>query len=130
MPKRSTDRAVWGLLAATPILLAVVAAAVAPAHATYRLGVGDQNAAMFSTPAWQNLGLKRVRYLVPWDWARTGQAAEVDAFMSAARAHRQDVLVTFNARHGCYDGRRYSRAAVLTIPERSGATCRSSSSRR
>ena len=48
---------------------------------------------MFSSPAWQDLRLKRVRYLVPWDWARTGQEAEVVAFMAAARARRQDVLV-------------------------------------
>jgi hypothetical protein len=99
--------------AASLVLLVAVAA---PAQARYRVGVGDQNPAMFSTPAWQSLGLKSVRYLVPWDWARAGQAADVEAFMTAARAHRQDVLVTFNARHGCYDGRRYSRSRVCRAP--------------
>ena len=65
------------------------------------------------------LGLKRVRYLVPWDWARTGQEAEVAAFMAAARARRQDVLVTFTAHRGCFDGRRYSREHVCRAPSAS-----------
>jgi hypothetical protein len=144
MPKRSTDGAFWvhrhpsrrsppqrrlreshevrssrfTFLAPAAILtlLVAVAAAAGPTHASYRVGVGEQNAAMFSTPSWQSLGLKRVRYLVPWDWAKTGQAAEVDAFMKAARSQGQDVLVTFNARHGCYDGRRYSRSKACRAP--------------
>lgn len=53
---------------------------------------------------------------MPWDWARAGQAAEVDAFMAAARAHGQDVLVTFTARRGCFDGTRYSRAPACRAP--------------
>jgi hypothetical protein len=71
---------------------------------------------MFSTPAWQHLGLKRVRHLVAWDWARTGQQAEVAAFMTAARARRQDVLVTFTAHRGCFDGRRYARTRACRAP--------------
>ena len=70
-------------------------------------------------PAWQDLRLKRVRYLVPWDWARTGQAAEVAAFMTAARAHGQDVLVTFTAHRGCFVGRRYSRSRACRAPSAS-----------
>jgi hypothetical protein len=93
-----------------------VPVAAAPADATYRVGVGEQNPAMFSTPAWQSLGLERVRYLVAWDWAGTGQLAEVDAFMTAARARGQDVLVTFNAHSGCYDSGRYSRRKVCQAP--------------
>jgi Glycosyl hydrolase catalytic core len=70
---------------------------------------------MFAGQAWQSLRLKRVRYLVPWDWRRSEQAA-VAAFMGAARAHGQDVLVTFTARRGCYDGGRYSRAPECRAP--------------
>jgi hypothetical protein len=97
-------------------LLVALAVAATPAAAKYRVGVGEQNPAMFATPPWQSLGLKQVRYLVPWDWHRTGQEAEVAAFMDAARAHGQDVLVTFTAHRGCYDGRRYSRAPVCRAP--------------
>jgi hypothetical protein len=104
------------MLRAGILTLLVALAAVGPAHATYRVGVGEQNPAMFGSPAWESLGLKRVRYLVAWDWARAGHVAEVDAFMSAARARGQDVLVTFNAHNGCYDAGRYSRSKVCRAP--------------
>ena len=52
----------------------------ASASAGYRVGVGEQNAQMFDSPSWQSLKLKRVRYLVPWDYARhVGQRAESTA---------------------------------------------------
>jgi hypothetical protein len=100
------------------VIALLVAALVSAGHAdaTYRLGVSEQSPAMFSSPAWQSLGLKRVRYIVAWDWARTGQQTEVDAFMTAARAGGQDVLVTFSAHRGCFDGRRYSRSSVCRAP--------------
>jgi hypothetical protein len=105
--------------AALITLFVALLAAQTPADATYRAGVSEQDPAMFSSPAWQQLGLKRVRYLVPWDWAGTGEQAAVDAFMTAARARRQDVLVTFTAHRGCYDGRRYSRSAICRAPSAS-----------
>jgi hypothetical protein len=86
------------------------------AVATYRLGISEQSPAMFSSPVWQRLGLRNVRYVVPWDWARTGQQSEVAAFMTAARARGQDVLVTFAAHRGCFDGRRYSRDSICRAP--------------
>jgi hypothetical protein len=93
--------------------------AATPAGATYRLGISEQNPAMFSSPAWQSLGLGRVRYVVPWDWARTGQQSNVAAFMTGARARGQDVLVTFAAHRGCFDGRRYSRDSICRAPSSS-----------
>jgi Glycosyl hydrolase catalytic core len=98
------------------LLLALLLTAAPAAEARYRLGIGEQRPEMFAGPAWQSLQLRHVRYLVPWDWRRNGQEAEVAAFMSAARAHGQDVLVTFTARRGCYDGRRYSRAQLCRAP--------------
>jgi Glycosyl hydrolase catalytic core len=86
-------------------------------RASYRVGFSEQSPQMFATPAWWQLGLRQVRYLVPWDWtASDRQQAEVDAFMTAARAHRQDVLVTFGAHRGCFDGRRYSRERICRAP--------------
>jgi hypothetical protein len=96
-------------------ILALLVAATS-ADATYHLGISEQSPAMFSSPAWQSLGLRRVRYVVPWDWARTGQQSEVAAFMTAARARAQDVLVTFAAHRGCFDGRRYSRDSICRAP--------------
>ena len=101
--------------ALTTTLIALLVAA-GPAGATYRVGISEQDPAMFSSPAWQSLELRQVRYIVPWDWARTGQDDEVAAFMTAARAHGQDVLVTFTARRGCFDGRRYSRDGICRAP--------------
>ena len=99
--------------------LSVVGAA--PASAKYRIGIGEQKAAMFESPAWQSLKLKRVRYLVPWDYAKDSfQRDEVDHYMARARAARQDVLVTFTARRGCYSAAgRYSRQKVCRAPSAS-----------
>jgi hypothetical protein len=101
---------------AAVILLGLLALIAAPADGAYRLGVGEQSAALFGDPAWQRLELRHVRYLVAWDWARTGQQAEVDAYMTAARARGQDVLVTFTAHRGCFDGRRYGRDRICRAP--------------
>jgi hypothetical protein len=90
------------------------------ADAGYRVGVGEQSAAMFASAAWEEIGVEHVRYLVPWDWAASqSQQAEVDAYMAAARADAQDVLVTFTARRGCFDGRRYARTAACRAPSAS-----------
>ena len=50
----------------TTIVVAVLAALAlcAPASANYRVGLSEQNAAVFSQPAWQQLKLKRVRYIL------------------------------------------------------------------
>jgi hypothetical protein len=101
--------------AAITTLLVLLLVAAGPADARYRVGISEQDPAMFSDPAWQSLGLKRVRYVVPWDWATNGQAY-VDAFMTTARARGQDVLVTFAAHRGCFDGRRYSRSSACRAP--------------
>ena len=99
-------------------MAAVLALVIAwPASANYRVGMSEQSPAMFSQPAWQPLGLKRVRYIVPWDFDKhAGQNSEVVTFMSAARAAGQDVLVSFSARRGCYINGKYSRARVCRAP--------------
>jgi hypothetical protein len=104
------------LVAALTTLLVAGSVAARPPAAKHRVGLSEQNAAMFSSPAWQSLRLKLVRYIVPWDWHKTGQRGEVAAFMKAARAHRQNVLVAFSAHRGCFDGRRYSRNRSCRAP--------------
>jgi hypothetical protein len=106
----------------TTLLLAAIAALVlaAPASANYRVGISEQDARVFDQPAWQALKLKRVRYVVSWDWYKNpGQVANTNAFMSAARAARQDVLVMFSARAGCYENGRYSRSRACRAPSTS-----------
>ena len=112
-------RIVLSVVAAGALVLAATAlVGAAPASAGYRVGVGEQNAQMFDSPAWQSLKLQQVRYLVPWDYAKhVDQRNEVDQYMLRARAARQDVLVTFTARRGCYlASGRYSKAKVCRAP--------------
>ena len=100
-----------------PLMLLATLVLVPSAEAKYRVGVGDQSAAMFDSARWQSLKLKRTRYLVPWDWNRTAaQRSETTGYMNRARAARQQVLVTFMAHRGCWNGRRYSRSKVCRAP--------------
>lgn len=104
------------------VLLAVLAAAIlAPAaDANYRVGLSEQDPAMFSQPAWQSLKLKRVRYIIPWDYYKdAGQHNEVIAFLNAARASKQDVLLAFSARRGCYTNGKYSKSRACRAPSTS-----------
>jgi hypothetical protein len=105
----------------TLVVAALAALALcAPASANYRVGLSEQNAAVFSQPAWQALKLKRIRYIIPWDYAKDpGQKAEADAFLSAARAAKQDVLLMFTARRGCWNGRKYSKSKACKAPSKS-----------
>jgi Glycosyl hydrolase catalytic core len=100
-----------------PLMLLATLVLVPSAEAKYRVGVGDQNPAMFDSAQWQSLQLKRTRYLVPWDWRKNAsQIAQTTHFMDRARAAGQQVLVTFTASRGCWNGRRYSRAKRCRAP--------------
>jgi hypothetical protein len=104
------------LLLLAVALPAVAAPAPAAAASRYRVGIGDQSASMFSHTAFQRLHLKRVRYLVPWDWERQAfQRGEIAAYLGAAAAARKEVLVTFTASRGCWNGR-YSKARHCRAP--------------
>jgi hypothetical protein len=103
-----------GLAALATLILAV------PASANYRVGLSEQSPALFSQPAWQSLKLKQVRYIVPWDYYKdAGQHGEVVAFMNAAHAANQDVLVAFTARRGCYTNGKYSKSSACRAPSTS-----------
>ena len=109
----------------TTLLLAAIVAALVlavPANAKphYRVGISEQNAAVFHQPAWQALKLKRVRYVIPWDYYKDpGQTAEATQFLNLAREYKQDVLVMFTARRGCWNGKRYSRSKACRAPSTS-----------
>jgi hypothetical protein len=100
-----------------PIAVLAALVLVVPAEANYRVGLSEQNPKVFNSPAWQSLKLKRVRYIVPWNWYKNGgQNAEVQFFMNTARAFKQDVLVTFSADRSCYRNGRYSRSKKCRAP--------------
>jgi hypothetical protein len=96
------------ILPIAALLAALVA--VPAAQAKVRVGLSEQNPAMFDQSNWTQLKLKRVRYILPWDYYKSAREhAEVTAFMNAARAKRQDVLVTFSAHRGCFLNNRYAK---------------------
>ncbi len=100
-----------------PLVLLATLVVVPSAEAKYRVGVGDQNASMFDSARWQSLKLKRTRYIVPWDWNKNAaEAAQVTDYMNRARAARQQVLVSFTAHTGCFNGTRYSKSKVCRAP--------------
>jgi hypothetical protein len=104
-----------------PIGLLTAAALVAPAaaQANFVVAIGDQNPSMFAQSRFQALHIKKVRYLVAWDFYKdAGQTAEVANYMNTAHAAGKDVLVSFTARRGCFNGR-YSRAKACRAPSAS-----------
>jgi hypothetical protein len=105
-----------------PIGLLALTALVAPAaaHANYTVAIGDQNPAIFGQSRFQALNVKKMRYLVAWDWYKNpGQVAETNAYMNAAHAAGKDVLVSFTARRGCYNNGHYSRSKSCRAPSAS-----------
>src|SRR3954469_5879189 len=104
------------LLPALAASLLLVLSFAIPASANYRVGISEQSPQLFSQPAWQSLKLKRVRYVVSWDWYKGFQLGETDGFMNAAHAATQDVLVMFSAKRGCYINGKYRRAKACRAP--------------
>jgi len=95
-------------------VLAALLFAPAAAQAKYRVGLSEQNASMFDQPRWQALKLKRVRYIVPWNWRQSGFDRDaVIHFMNRAHTEGQDVLVTFSSARGCWTGSRYRKGRRL-----------------
>jgi hypothetical protein len=99
-----------------PILFTLLFAAPAGA-ATYTVGIGEQSSALFGDTRFAGTHIKRVRYLVPWDWNRTAaQRREVAGFIGGAYATGREAFVTFTARRGCWKNNRYSRASRCRAP--------------
>jgi hypothetical protein len=80
------------------LVLALVAVLLAPAAAgariPIRVGIGDQDASMFSQPAFQRAKFQRVRYFIAWNAIdAAGTIARADAYIKTARANGFSVLL-------------------------------------
>jgi hypothetical protein len=82
------------------VIVAVLAACIllpaacAQARSSIRVGIGDQNPAMFNAVKFQQLGIRRTRYFVPADVMRDdAERARATAFVNAARAAGVSVLL-------------------------------------
>jgi hypothetical protein len=80
--------------AATFAALALLPASPAHARSSIRVGVADQSPAMFSSPLFTNLKIKRTRYFVPSDVMQNAtERAKARAFVQAARSHGASTLL-------------------------------------
>jgi hypothetical protein len=78
------------------LLLTVAVAAPAAAKKPI-VGVGDQQATMFSDRSFQKLGVKHSRITLSWDWYRhPWMVGELDVWMAGAQANGVRPLVAFN----------------------------------
>jgi Glycosyl hydrolase catalytic core len=99
------------------VALLLCAIFAAPAQADFRVGIGDQDPRMFDNANYQKLGIKRIRYLLPFDWYKHRyQVDEVTTFMNRAGASGAEVLVHFTAKRGCYKNGRYSSSKRCRAP--------------
>jgi hypothetical protein len=99
------------------VALLLCAIFAAPAQANFKVGIADQHAEMFDNANYQQLDIKRIRYLVPFDWYKHGyEVAAVNQFMSRASADGAEVLVHFTAKRGCYNNGRYSKKKKCRAP--------------
>src|ERR1700750_29528 len=85
------------LVALVPLL--VLLAVPATGHA-YTLGVSDQQASTFTNPLFAPLKFKAARYIAPYDVMDSpSDLAATQAWISAAQAANQQVLVSFEHSH-------------------------------
>ena len=78
-------------------LLALAVLFVVPATSqAYITGIGDQRPEMFTAPLFKPLGLKKIRYITPYDTVSVGfEKSEADNYLNAAEAYGADVMVAF-----------------------------------
>jgi hypothetical protein len=108
------------------MLLTVVVSLLvaAPAHSAFnvRVGVGDQNASMFSHPDFKKLKIKRVRYFIPWHaLSQPHEMQRATEYVAAAKAARASVFMHISSdnlvrkKAKLPSKRRYRRAVVPLI---------------
>jgi hypothetical protein len=77
------------------------AASPATSDAAVLVGIGDQDASMFSDPLFSQVGFKRARYFPSWDVALKPQEASwLDQWLAGAQATRTEPLISFFASLG------------------------------
>jgi hypothetical protein len=83
-----------------PIAALVAALAVPAGAAAYTLGISDQQAQTFTNPLFGPLNFKAARYITPYDVMDSpADKAQLDAWLAAARAANQKILVSFEHSH-------------------------------
>jgi hypothetical protein len=88
-------------LPAVVFALVAIAFAAMSASASARLiaGISDENAPIFTNQYFKALGVKSVRYITNYD-AASRHPQQTDAWMAAARAAGEQIMVAFNPGYG------------------------------
>jgi len=79
------------------------AAAPQKSEAVVHVGIGEQNASMFSNPLFEQAGFNKARYFPSWNVALPGQEDEagwLDQWLAGARATGTEPLISFFASLG------------------------------
>jgi hypothetical protein len=88
MPSKISLCALFG------VAVALLPVAPASARSSIRVGLADQSPAMFDSPLFQRLNVKRTRYFVPSDvMQNSAERATATAFVRAARGHGVSTLL-------------------------------------
>jgi polysaccharide biosynthesis protein PslG len=98
------------------LALAVLALAVVPAtsSAKIQVGIGDQNAVMFTDQLFKDLKVKRARIVVPWNTALNSRDRKfLDQWLNAAGRAGVTPLVHFGSSNGTRCPKRPCRAPTV-----------------
>jgi hypothetical protein len=83
-----------------PIAALIAVLAIPAGASAYTLGISDQQAGTFTNPLFGPLKIKTARYITPYDVMDSpADKAELDAWVTAARAADQKILVSFEHSH-------------------------------
>ena len=83
-----------------PIAALAAVLAVPAGASAYTLGVSDQQASTFTNPLFAPLKFKAARYITPYDVLESpADKAQLDAWVIAARAAHQKILISFEHSH-------------------------------
>lgn len=93
------------LLVASVLAVLPASHASAAASPSLSVGIGDQKLSFFKDPRLAELGIRKVRRVVPWDSMNVDfELEEIDDWLAGARAAEQRPLISFG--HSRLDGMR------------------------
>src|SRR3954463_14805160 len=97
----------------TALVILAVAPAAAQARTNIRVGIGDQQSAMFDQSAFQRAKFKRVRYFIAWNaMDNAGQRLAARAYVQRARRAGIQVFL-----HISSDDLRIKRARLPSVAQ-------------
>src|SRR5215207_11677623 len=99
--RRTMSRFIACLVAAAVLAGCGFAAAPEKSEAAVLVGIGEQDASMFSDPLFTQIGFKRARYFPSWNVAfKPTEARWLDEWLAQAQATGTEPLISFFASLG------------------------------